>query len=165
MTARARRKNRGQFEMVYRHLDNFMADVGSAQERTLIECAEIVLENSKEFAPLDTGALRDSGVVELGLTKLGKSPTTGKHAARDPKTGRFKRANVRRIVEIIFGGLTSVIGRNSPDGVVRYAAVVHETQVPFLQMGYAASKSQIAYRLKTIYTKIGTKSGRFRFGK
>lgn len=68
-----------------------------------LKSAELILEEAKIRAPYQTGALRASGKAYLARSNPGNFVAT-----------------------VSFGGETSVIGRNSRDGVVRYALIVHE---------------------------------------
>lgn len=64
------------------------------------EAAEAVLNHTIPLTPEDTGALRASGKV-----------------VKSPKNTGY---------QVVFGGETNVHGKNSPDGIVRYALMVHE---------------------------------------
>lgn len=131
----AGKRKRGVFNEVSLRLDNFGKNVSIMQADLVHECAELVLEKAKEFAPEDTGALRASGAVESDVKRH----------------GFLNRATA----EVRFGGLTPVVGRNSPDGVVRYAGAVHETQTPFLRNAYTAVAEEMRKKIKLKYS--GTK--------
>jgi len=113
------------------HLKNQITEVGAQEAAERI--GQTVLDNTIPFVPVDTTALERSGIY---LTE--------------------RTANGWRAV-VSFGGETPITGKNSPEGVVHYAAFVHENvghdyskpqkplaQAKFLEAGMALSQEEVS---------------------
>ena len=117
--------------------------------REMMDAAEqaghVVLDHATELAPLDTGALRESGKVFIDKRKT-----------KNPK------------VEIAFGGETPVTDKHSPDGFVDYAVEVHENiegqfkvgGPKFLEHGAAEALPQVVEILEKAARRAARKQGR-----
>ena len=95
-----------QFFQVRQDLENIWGEISEAGAEYLKELGDEIIELAKEYAPEDTGALRDTGRATVAVRGSG--------------------SDLRQAVSLTFGGDSAIVGRNNPDGVVRYAAIVHE---------------------------------------
>ena len=92
---------------VVANFDRFVNDVSTETKQALRESGDLLRDQARELAPKDTGALRESGRTFVA------------------ESGRGTRTKVS--VTVSFGGNTKVSPtRNAPNGVVDYAAWVHE---------------------------------------
>lgn len=122
---------------VMQNFDKFAKEVNDETVKAVEEVTQAVFDKSQELVSVDTGALKASG------TKQVKQERTA------------KRVRVRGIIE--YGGDTSVRGKNSPDGQVRYAAAVHELQNPFLLRAISETASEIDGKVKQRYKNLARK--------
>lgn len=139
-----RKSAQGQYNEVVQILDKFKKVMTDEAEGVVTDCADEVLKKAKEFCPIETTALRESGRVESDIKRH----------------GFLEKATA----EIVFGGLTPITGKNSPDGVVRYAGAVHEEQRPFLREALTAVAPKLKDKVKQRYSSPRLKKRLLRLG-
>lgn len=129
---------------VRQNFSKFVREFTDETTESMRDAAERVLDEAVDEAPIDTGALAESGRIE----RLG-----------DVKQAGF---GAEVMFSVAFGGDYRVTPtRNTtPDGRVDYAAVVHETNHPFLlraiQNVQSEMEATIRQRLKSVVRKSGT---------
>ena len=127
------------FKNVVLHLTRIMKIESRRSRRLLDDITELVFAKSQQNVPVDTGALKSSGrIIKRENAAIG--------------TGRVYMAN-----SIEYGG-KSGIGptRNAPDGIVDYAAIVHDLHKPFLTLAVMDAEDEIKRRVRKRQQQIVT---------
>lgn len=127
------------FKNLAAHLVRQMKTESVRSRRLLDELTELVFEKSQQTVPVDTGALKSSGrIVKQQNVRVGD-------------------AKVFMANTIEYGG-KSGIGptKNAPDGIVFYAAFVHDLHKPFLMEAINQAQPEMNRRIRRRANRIKT---------
>jgi len=136
-----RRRNRDPVRDMFRirqAFDVFTKEVDQETIDVVQEAASLVLQKSREFVPVDTGALRFSGKVSVTTIDTGRGLRVTGH--------------------VTYGGQSRTTEKDPGTPVfVDYAAAVHELNTPYLLRGIQAAKGEISQLVKKRYKILARK--------
>lgn len=125
---------------IMQNFDRWTKDVTDGTVDIVQEAGSKVLAESKKLVGRETGALAASGRVTVS-------------AKQSPKRG------TRISATISYGGKTPIKGKNSPDGIVRYAAI-HHAKNPYLLNAIQALQDELKGTVRQRYKLLARRRGR-----
>lgn len=138
--AKGSRNVNNDLHRIMQNFDRWTKDVHDGTIDIVQQAGSLVLKNAKKNVGVDTGALYDSGNNVVHAKNAGAVGT-------------------RITASVTFGGKTRIKGKNSPDGIVRYAAA-HHAKNPYLLNAMQESESALKALVKARYKDVARRKGR-----